>query len=1366
VFCLATPALSSKSKLQPAKRNGRNIVAFFFQYSPGIMLASILAGAVSGASSAALLGVINSVLRANGSPGRALIGGFLGLCVLLPATRYVSELLLSKLGQDALYNLRMALGRQILAVPLRSLEQLGPSRLLAVQTDDVPTIAETVFIIPLLCINGTIAIGCLIYIAILSPQVALVVLAFILLGILGYQYPLRKARDQLKLVREQGDSILEHLRALTYGTKELKMHRERRHAFVNDLFSSAVDSFRRHSMAGLKLYSSAANWGQTLVFVVIGLVIFGLPFVRHMDRQMLTGYTLVLLYLMTPLQTFMNSLRILGRANVALNRAMLLGLQLEEQPTEEVSAIEAVDLNWRRLEFRSVAHTYEREGESSNFVLGPINITFNSGELVFITGGNGSGKTTFAKLLTGLYSPEEGEILLDGRRIVTSQQKEAYRQYFAAVFSDFYLFDRLLGLSGPELDDRAVSYLDRLELSHKIQIRQGKFSTADLSQGQKRRVALLTARMEDRPIYVFDEWAADQDPHFREVFYTHVLRELIGQGKTVFVITHDDRYFHVADRTIKLENGHIIADHRRREQSMSTPDTTLQPPHRVEVEPACKDPSPLPMSQPSPGHPLSARRASSLLLPLLLWSGLTFLAGLALQRLRPPVVPATASLQDFSVERALAHIRMIANVPHPIGSAANKTVRDYLIAELARLGMSPEVYPVVGVSSRPGFIVFGNTENILARLPGTANSQAVMLVAHYDSVYRSPGAADDGAGVAAILETVRALRAGPALKNDVDVLLTDGEEAGLLGADGFAFSRPEMKDVGMIMNFEARGNEGASLLFETSNHNHLLLEAVAESNVKPVGSSLFYALYKLLPNDTDFSVFRKRDVPGLNFAFGENLESYHSQLDTVDKLSAASLQQHGSYALNLTRQFGQMALTKFQHADGDNVFFNLIGGTFITYRQNWVLPGELLATFLLVLTLVLGARKSGCQWLGVAAGFLCSLAIAIVIPVALATLALLLTRMLAGRMIAGDSRANAFMVVGLVAAGCSIGSLLLAAARKRVSAQELFLGALMLALVMSWILALALPAGSYLVFWPVLLMIAGALGSALRKRTAQPHALGLMALPGTIVTCLLFAPIAYFLYVFLNLQWMTMAVVGVLVGLFFVLCMPVVNLAVPTDRWRPVALTFLLCTLACIGIGVKLSHPSAAHPRHDTILYSMNVDDRSAAWISLDPFLDDWTSQFFPNRQAQMLPMPSYLGGLQKPVLSAPAPLLNLDPPVAEIKNETDQDDLRRFSVDVKSHAATKALVLSFSKGVHLVSVRVGPRQVAPLGGSGPFSVGLLGMGARTTQVEITLKAPAGSYFWLTEQSVGLPPPLRARPDGIVPGEGSDLTLICRKYLL
>jgi len=535
------------------------IIHFLMQHSRRFLVLAVVAGVISGAANTGLLAIINATLNSQGATGKLALY-FVGLCLLVPLSRIAAELLLAHLGQGALFELRMTLSRQILGVPLRRLEELGPHRLLTALTEDIPTITNIVTVIPLLCINIAVAVSCLAYMGWLSWPMLLAVLLVMVLGIVSYQLPIAKSFHHMRLARREGDNLFNHFRALTEGIKELKIHGDRRRAFLSDVLRTTATQFRRHNIAGQTIYTVAASWGQLLVFVVIGLLLFALSGMIDVSAAVLTGFTLALLYLMTPLQMIMNMLPNVGRAGVSLRNVEELGLTLTPSATEEDSPL-LLDAGrpFAELELRGVTHSYKREGEDSLFVLGPIDLTVRAGELVFLTGGNGSGKTSLSKLILGLYKPEGGELRLNGEA-VTDDMLDYYRQHFSAVFADFFLFDTFLGLNPDELDARARQYLAQLQLDHKVTVKDKALSTTELSQGQRKRLALLTAYLEDRPIYLFDEWAADQDPHFKEIFYYQLLPDLKARGKTVIAITHDDKYYHVGDRVIKLDDGKIVYD--------------------------------------------------------------------------------------------------------------------------------------------------------------------------------------------------------------------------------------------------------------------------------------------------------------------------------------------------------------------------------------------------------------------------------------------------------------------------------------------------------------------------------------------------------------------------------------------------------------------------------------------------------------------------------------------------------------------------------------------------------------------------------------------------------------------------------------
>lgn len=536
-----------------------SLITFLLRSSRLMILLSILVGIVSGISSAALIALIHRALSLEAATAAGLVWGFIGLGLVRFVSGVASEVFLIYLAQNAVFKLRLQLSRRILATSLRQLEELDSHRLLASLIDDVTSISVALINVPVLCINAVVILGCLIYLGWLSWTVLLAVLYLMAFGIITYQLVSAKGLHHLRLAREHWDQLVSHFHGLIEGTKELKLHRRRRAAFLTELLEQTVARLRRHNIAGMSIYVMAGSWGNLLFFVLVGLLLFSLPDLRDFDRQTLTGYVLVLLYMMAPLSMTLNVLPQLARANVGLKKLEALGLTLAAHATDEPSSqFDVPSRQWSRLEMVQVTHSYRREQDESSFVLGPIDLSFRPGELIFLIGGNGSGKTTLAKLLTGLYAPESGEIYLDGQ-LINEEKREAYRQHFSAIFTDFYLFESLLGLDCPELDAAAQQYLEKLQLSHKVQVTGGQFSTTALSHGQRKRLALLAAYLEDRPFYIFDEWAADQDPHFKEIFYESLLPELKSRGKTVLVLSHDEKYYHVADRIIKLDYGKLVS---------------------------------------------------------------------------------------------------------------------------------------------------------------------------------------------------------------------------------------------------------------------------------------------------------------------------------------------------------------------------------------------------------------------------------------------------------------------------------------------------------------------------------------------------------------------------------------------------------------------------------------------------------------------------------------------------------------------------------------------------------------------------------------------------------------------------------------
>ena len=521
------------------------------------LLGSVLFGLVAGGSSTGLLMFINDTLAKGERAGTASVAAFVSLCLLMLAAGVFSEILILRLTQNNLFDLRLWLSRRILSAPLQPLQSCGAHRLMAALTDDIANVAHAYQALPVLFIEGSVALGGLIYVGCLSRVLLMILLLLLVVGLSVFFIAQRWSLHWIRLAREADDALFGHFRALTEGCKELKMNARRRGAFLDDELSVTADVIRTRFNTGLTIFILGAHSSKLLFFVAIGLVLFVPTLVPDTTTHVASGWTLSILFIMAPISTIVNTVPIVGQGLVALRKIELLGFSMsQELLTEESGGLRLVLDRPGVLEFVGVTHSYQSENDGPEFTLGPLDLRIEPGELVFITGGNGNGKTTMAFLLVGLFVPKRGVVMLNGQPI-TDDQRDAFRQNFAVVFADAFNFDSLLGYRDANSVTIAKHLLAEFELDHKLAIQDGRFSTIDLSRGQRKRLALLTAFVEDRPFYLFDEWAAEQDPIFREIYYTRILPQLRARGKTIIVITHDDRYHHLADRLLRLEAGKI-----------------------------------------------------------------------------------------------------------------------------------------------------------------------------------------------------------------------------------------------------------------------------------------------------------------------------------------------------------------------------------------------------------------------------------------------------------------------------------------------------------------------------------------------------------------------------------------------------------------------------------------------------------------------------------------------------------------------------------------------------------------------------------------------------------------------------------------
>jgi putative ATP-binding cassette transporter len=458
-------------------------------------------------------------------------------------------MLVSHVAIDATVGLRKKLYLRISQLPIRDLEQIGPSRLLTALNNDIQTVTAGAAAFPKLLVSFVTLLGMLSFLMYLNIAVFIFVVGIIIFGAVTYKIPVIFGHHFVSKARDSFDGIQEGLRGLIYGAKELKLNEQKLHDYLAENLTYSEDSFSVAQKRGKTLLSFGLNYGSMICFFAIGVVAYIMGNYYTLSQQNLLGTVMVLLYITGPLSIIITSMSPIILASVAAKK---LDKLLSEMPVESLGEGSEV-FDCQDVKVKGIEYTYTLS-KGEGFHLGPVDLTLRRGEVTFLVGSNGSGKTTLGKLLSLHYVPDKGHIYFDDK-MVTDDNRKYCRENISAIYSDFYLFTKLYGLSSEEIDLRAMQNVKDLGLEGKVTIQNGEFSSTDLSAGQKKRLALLVACLEDRAIYVFDEWAADQDPGFKEIFYYQILPSLKKLNKLVIVITHDDRYFHLADKLVKMESG-------------------------------------------------------------------------------------------------------------------------------------------------------------------------------------------------------------------------------------------------------------------------------------------------------------------------------------------------------------------------------------------------------------------------------------------------------------------------------------------------------------------------------------------------------------------------------------------------------------------------------------------------------------------------------------------------------------------------------------------------------------------------------------------------------------------------------------------
>lgn len=650
----------------------------------------------------------------------------------------------------------------------------------------------------------------------------------------------------------------------------------------------------------------------------------------------------------------------------------------------------------------------------------------------------------------------------------------------------------------------------------------------------------------------------------------------------------------------------------------------------------------------------------------------------------------TTETTAFSTERALEHLKVITEKPHYVGTEAHEDVRNYLIKTLNDLGLETHLQEGYSQNKKWGSIV--KPVNILTRIKGNGNHpKALMLLTHYDSKsHASYGAGDAGSGVVTILEGLRAyLSQNKTPKNDIIIMFSDAEELGLNGADIFVNQHPWAKEVGLVLNFEARGSGGPSyMLIETNHGNKKLIEGFKKANPEfPVANSLAYSVYKLLPNDTDLTYFREDgDIDGFNFAFIDDHFDYHTALDTYDRMDRNTLEHQGSYLMPLLNYFSEVNLSELRN-DADVVYFNVPFFKLISYPNSWILPMLIIAILLFLGLLSYGFKKRRLQFKALASGFIPSLAV-ILINGSIGYFAwplLLYAYPHYGEILHGFPYNGHLYIWAFALFSTGVCLWLYHKFFNAIDTANLMVAPLLLWLVISGFMAFKLDGASFFIV-PVYF---GLLSLFILLRQKQPDILLMTLLIFPLLVIM--SPFIVMFPVGLGLKLMISATL--LVSLIFILSISVFGFLKHKNRWA------LLLFAASFGfmIAAHLNSSFDEHrPKPNSLVYLFDANKNTAVWATYDNVLDDWTKTYLTDTPEAFNNLDISFNSKYGTALaySKTAEVQPIDPIKIEIGKDTLIDDTRHIQLHLISERNVNALELYADTSTTFLSFNINGLEI------------------------------------------------------------------------
>ena len=535
------------------------IFPLFIKSSPFTFILAMVTGTLSGLCTSGIVYVIHQAIDSKMVDPEWLIYQFLFLWLGYGVTSYLSVTTITKLSEKVIMELRQIISQKILNASFQSME-MERNRLFTILTVDIDTISSGFNRMPNLITAGAMIVGSVVYMGYLSIQLLLMFVVLILLALLFFKLPLNAYNKRMRESRDIQTRLFSYFEALISGLKELSLSMKLRTSFKEDLLYPACEAQKNHNIQASVRLAFISKWGEMLMLFGLGFMLIVISEFGVSSFEDFAKFLTVALFLIPALQRVSGFLPLLGKMKISMEQINKAGLSLDQSAEINETVLPIVPKEDTPLiSLKDVTFSYFHAEEKKFFQLGPINLDIKQGEIVYLIGGNGSGKSTLAKVLCGLYAPETGHVEYAGNPIVSTNIDE-YRESYSAIFFDFYLFEQLNHIKSEFWREKTEEYLVMLELDKKVRIEGDKLSTTALSTGQRKRLALLMSLLEDKLVYLFDEWAASQDPYYKNVFYKKILPDLKALGKTLFIITHDEQYFDCADRILLLQSGQLVKE--------------------------------------------------------------------------------------------------------------------------------------------------------------------------------------------------------------------------------------------------------------------------------------------------------------------------------------------------------------------------------------------------------------------------------------------------------------------------------------------------------------------------------------------------------------------------------------------------------------------------------------------------------------------------------------------------------------------------------------------------------------------------------------------------------------------------------------